>query len=206
MVLIHSQIFFPLHVEMHACVLSHFSCIWLCDTMECSPPGSSVHGFLLARKLVWVAMPSTRGSSQPRDWTCVSCVSYIGRWVLTTSTTRAAPLSRYYHTKSSKEKIIICSQPSSIPHSGFPGGSVGKEPAFNAGNTGDTCSIPGSWRSPGFPGGTSGKEPLCQCRRHKRRGLDSWVGKIPWRRAWQPFPVFLPGKSHVQRSLAGYSS
>ena len=54
MVLIHSQIFFPLHVEMHACVLSHFSCIWLCDTMECSPPGSSVHGFLLARKLVWV--------------------------------------------------------------------------------------------------------------------------------------------------------
>ena len=34
---------------------------------------------------------------------------------------------------------------------------------------------------------------------------DSWVGKIPWRRKWQPTPVFLPGESHRQRSLAGYS-
>ena len=39
----------------------------------------------------------------------------------------------------------------------------------------------------------------------KRCGLDSWLGKIPWRRAWQPTPVFLPGESHGQRSLAGYS-
>jgi len=38
----------------------------------------------------------------------------------------------------------------------------------------------------------------------KRRRLDPWVGKIPWRRAWQPPPVFLPGESHGQRSLAGY--
>ena len=37
-----------------------------------------------------------------------------------------------------------------------------------------------------FPDGTSGKEPDCQCRRLKRRGFDPWVGKIPWRRAWQP--------------------
>ena len=42
-----------------------------------------------------------------------------------------------------------------------------------------------------------------QCRRPR---FDPWVGKIPWRRAWQPTPVFLPGKSHGQRSLAGYSS
>ena len=35
--------------------------------------------------------------------------------------------------------------------------------------------------------------------------FDSWVGKIPWQRAWQPTPVFLPGESHGQRSLAGYS-
>ena len=34
---------------------------------------------------------------------------------------------------------------------------------------------------------------------------ETWVGKIPWRRAWQPTPVFLPGESHGQRSLAGYS-
>ena len=54
-------------------------------------------------------------------------------------------------------------------------------------------------------GGASGKEPTCQCRRLKRHGLDSCVGKIPWRRAWQPTPVFLPGESCGQRSLAGYS-
>ena len=47
----------------------------------------------------------------------------------------------------------------------------------------------------GFPGGTSGQEPACQCRRHKRDGFDPWVGKIPWRRAWQPIPAFLPGES-----------
>ena len=52
---------------------------------------------------------------------------------------------------------------------------------------------------------TSGKEHTHQCRRHKRHGFDPWVGKISWRRAWQPTPVFLPGESHRQRSLAGYS-
>ena len=43
---------------------------------------------------------------------------------------------------------------------------------------------------------------LLQCR---RPGFDSWVRKIPWRRIWQPTPVFLPEESHGQRSLAGYS-
>ena len=41
----------------------------------------------------------------------------------------------------------------------------------------------------GFPGGASGKTPLCQFRRYKRCGFDPWVGKIPWRRKWQPTPV-----------------
>jgi len=56
----------------------------------------------------------------------------------------------------------------------------------------------------GFPGGTSGKEPICQCRRHKRCGFDPWGGKIPWRRAWKPTPVFLPEESHGQRNLVDY--
>ena len=47
----------------------------------------------------------------------------------------------------------------------------------------------------GFPGGASGKEHSCQCRRHKRLEFDHWVGKIPWRRAWQPTPIFLPSES-----------
>ena len=49
----------------------------------------------------------------------------------------------------------------------------------------------------------SGKESTCQCRRH---GFNPWVRKIPWRRTWQPPPVFLPEESHGQRSLVGYSS
>ena len=57
----------------------------------------------------------------------------------------------------------------------------------------------------GLPGDTSGKEPAWEYRRCKRCGFDLWVGKIPWRRAWQPTPVFLPGKSHGQRNLAGYN-
>ena len=65
------------------------------------------------------------------------------------------------------------------------------------------------WRSVllilGFPGGTSGKESACQWRRHKRHGFDPWVRKIPWRRSWQPTPVFLPGESHGQGSLTSYS-
>ena len=48
-------------------------CLTLCDPMDRSPPGSSVHGILQARILEWVAIPSSRGSSQPRDRTCVSC-------------------------------------------------------------------------------------------------------------------------------------
>ena len=47
----------------------------------------------------------------------------------------------------------------------------------------------------GFPGGTGGKESTCHCRRHRRCEFNPWVRKIPWRRAWQPTPVFLPGKS-----------
>ena len=43
----------------------------------------------------------------------------------------------------------------------------------------------------GFLGDASGKESVCQCRRYERHGFDPWVRKIPWRRAWQPTPVFL---------------
>ena len=59
--------------------------------------------------------------------------------------------------------------------------------------------------SMGFPGGAGGKELACQCRRCKRHRFHPhfpWVGKIPWRRKWQPTPVFLPGESQGQRSLA----
>ena len=53
------------HIRVHVCVLSHFSRVQLCDLMDFSLPGSSVHGVLQARILEWVAMPSSRGSSNP---------------------------------------------------------------------------------------------------------------------------------------------
>ena len=57
----------------------------------------------------------------------------------------------------------------------------------------------------GFPDGTSDKEPSCQCRKCNRHRFSDWTRKMPWRRARQPTPVFLPGESHGQRSLLGYS-
>ena len=57
-----------------------------------------------------------------------------------------------------------------------------------------------------IPWWLKGKESIClHCRSHRRHRLDPWVGKIPWRRAWQPIQVFLPGETRRQRSLAGYS-
>ena len=47
-----------------------------------------------------------------------------------------------------------------------------------------------------FLGGSDSKEPACQCRRHERYEFNPWVGKIPWRRSWQPTPVLLPGDPH----------
>ena len=51
------------------------SCLTLCNPMDCSLPGSFVYGFPQARILEWFAMPSSRGSSQPRDQTQISCIA-----------------------------------------------------------------------------------------------------------------------------------
>ena len=59
--------------------------------------------------------------------------------------------------------------------------------------------------STGRPRWLSSKEYACQCKRGRRLRFDPSVGKIPWRRKWQPTPVFLSGKFHGQRSLVGYS-
>ena len=68
---------------------------------------------------------------------------------------------------------------------------------FNKGWKREEYGIPRS----GFPHSSVGRVGV-QCR---RPGLDPWVGKTSWRKKWQPTPVFLPGESHGQRSLGGYS-
>ena len=67
------------------------------------------------------------------------------------------------------------------------------------------CFFFSPWSYKRLPWWCSGKESTWPCRRPKSHGFDPWVGKIRWRRKWQPTPVFLPGESHGQRSLVGYS-
>ena len=137
-------------------------CLTLCDPMDCSPPGSSVHGILQARILEWIAICFSRGSYWLRDWTQVSCIA--GK-LFTVWATRESlrswtgPENSWLYTNSQIYSTAI--------------------------------------------DGTSGKDAAYQC---WRQGFRPWVGKIPWRRAWQPTPVFLPGESHGQRSLVGYSA
>ena len=109
-------------------------------------------------------------------------------------------------------RIILMELPQVYDQGLFLGGSDGKESTCNAGDPGSrprfdpqVGKIP--WRSDWlltlvFPSQLSWKRICLQC---KRPGFESWVGKIPWRRKWQSTPVFLPGKSHGQRSLAGSS-
>ena len=60
---------------LHKYKVKLFSCIWLCDPIDCSLPGSSIHGIFLARVLEWVAISFSREFSQPRDWTWVSHIA-----------------------------------------------------------------------------------------------------------------------------------
>ena len=67
-----------MHTWCIVCVL----CLTICNSMDCSPPGSSVHASFQTRILECVAVYYSRGSSQPRDQTCVFCISCIGRQIL----------------------------------------------------------------------------------------------------------------------------
>ena len=80
-------------------VLVTQSCPTLCDPMDCNPPGSSVYEILQARILEWVAIPFSRGSSQPRDWTQVSCTA--GRFFTNWATSEA-------HIHTFRQKITAC--------------------------------------------------------------------------------------------------
>ena len=79
------------------CAKSLQSCLTLCSPMDCSPTDSSVHGILQAGPLEWVAMPSSRGSSQPRDQTHVSLMSpALAGGFFTTSATWEAHCARCF--------------------------------------------------------------------------------------------------------------
>ena len=144
-------------------VLGTQSCRTLCDPTDRSPPGSSVHVILQARILEWVAVPFSRGSSQPRDQTQISCI--VSRF-FTIWAAREVP------GVSVKSLLSLSSEPLPSNHSN------------------------------GLPWWLRSEESTCQ---YRRRRFNPWVGKIPWRREWQPTPVFLPGKSHGPGKLASWS-
>ena len=78
----------------YLCVLVTQSCPTLCDPMDCSPPGFSVHGILQAWILEWIVIPFSRGTSQPRDQTLVSCVAgrFFTIWATEKSLNWARPM------------------------------------------------------------------------------------------------------------------
>ena len=95
----------PLQVfQQHACVLSHFRPT-LCDPMGCSPPGSSDHGILQTRILEWVAMPSTRASSQTRDQTHIATSPALAGRFLTINTTWKPFLTAKEHNHHLKQNV-----------------------------------------------------------------------------------------------------
>ena len=82
-----SALWFKVFPPPSDCVCVSHSVMSLCDLINYSPPGSSVHGILQARILQWAAISFSEGSSWPRDRTHISCVSCIGRWILYHCTT-----------------------------------------------------------------------------------------------------------------------
>ena len=91
---------------MHAQSFSHSQLF--CDPMDCSPPGSYVHGIFQARILELVAISSSRGSSWPRNWTPVSCVSCIGRQFLYPCPTWEAHNEHDIYIHVSLHRICFC--------------------------------------------------------------------------------------------------
>ena len=92
----------------NACICAKSLQSWptLCDSVDCSLPGSSIHGILQARILEWVAMPSSRGSSQPRDWNCVSYISCIEVGSLSLAPPGKPHIVEYYSAIKISEQLI----------------------------------------------------------------------------------------------------
>ena len=104
------------------CVLSHFNYVWLCDHMDHSPPGSSVHGILQARILEWVAISPSRGSSWPRDWTYISYVSCTDSWILYEADSSVGLSEKLGHIQFSRQEYwsgLPCPPPRDLPNPGI---------------------------------------------------------------------------------------
>ena len=185
----------------------------------------TVHGILQARILEWEAYPFCSGSSRPRNWTEFSCIAggFFTSWA-----TRKAQV--YPITHESNHHIFYSSVPWISRCYFFSGGL--KKMDVDTGQVfmilkdwkprtvviyisliRSACLLDMLYLCDsatqfmtvllrmGFPGVSDSKESACKA---GNPGWIPWVGKIPWRREWQPCPVFLPGEFHGQRGLACY--
>ena len=144
-------------------------CLTLCDPMDCRPPGSSDHGIHPEHWSGWVAVPFSRGSSQPRD--------------------------RIQQLQISENSGTEIQSPWKLCHC-RPGGDLYYCPSPKCQNM-----------RANFMSKTASDwvEPVINRLQWGRPGFNPWIGKIPWRREWQPTVVFLPGESHGQKNLGAYS-
>ena len=170
-------------MEMRAAVAKSLqSCPTLCDPIDCSPPGFPVPGILQARTLEWVTISFSNAWKWKEKVKSFSSV----RLLVTPWTAAYQGFSREEYW--SGVPLPPLKHESNLSH--FP-----HLPARS--NLYSTFCL---YKFAMLPWWLSGKKSACQC---NRCGFDPWL-KIPWRRKWQPTPVFLPGESHGQRSLVGY--
>ena len=97
-------------VDVCAWVLSHFSCVRLCNPTDCSLPGSSVHGNLQARIQEWMVIPFSRGPSQPRDQTAALAGGFFTTSAIHSNIHFYCYITNYHKFRSSKQYKLIISQ------------------------------------------------------------------------------------------------
>ena len=133
----------------------------LCDPMDCSPPGSSVHGILQVKILEWVAIPSSRGSSQPRDQTLVSRIAgwFFTIWALGKTHIRRIYFTIWEYCALNFPMELFFLKPLILHIESSLMAQTVKASAYNAGNPG---SIPGSGRSPGEGNGNPFQYPCLE--------------------------------------------
>ena len=143
--------------------------------MDCSPPGPSLHG--IPRQEYWSGLPFPSAGELPHSGIRPTFPALAGRFFITELSGK--PKHWGHGSEETNNGISFCRQTVHV--------IIRKL----------SCQCD-------FPGSASAKESACQTE-DMRHGFHPWVGKNPWRRKWQPTPIFLPGNFHGQRSLAGYS-
>ena len=96
---------FKSHGKDYCCSVTQLY-LTLCDPMDCSTPGSSIHGIVYARILEWVAISSSRGSSLSSDWTCISNISFLAGRFFACWATREAPMYDIGSINSVRENVV----------------------------------------------------------------------------------------------------